>query len=112
MASNNTAYHRSRDLEGERDGDRGCHIGRHAIYEEWFVPPLPDGVNGGLSQQGVSRPHLDIADRAIAVDEDVQKDRTLNARLSGQRWIRWVDSGNQIGFRHAGFQLCPSSRRR
>src|SRR5262245_45973560 len=80
----------------ERDVDSGDNVAGHAVYQERFVPPLADCVSRRLLQQRMARPDVNIPNTTITIDKYVQHDRTLNAGLSGEWRIDWIDSGNEI----------------
>src|SRR5262249_18049343 len=65
--------------------DRGDALHRLAVEQRGPIAPLPHGIKRRLHQQRMAGDHLQLHDRPILGNHRLQANRTLDARLLGQR---------------------------
>ena len=69
----------------KRDGNRRIDFDWIAVEQRGLVAPLLHGVQSRLHQQRVPGNHFELGDLAVLVDNRMQDDVSLNARLPRQR---------------------------
>ena len=73
------------------------HLGGFALPR--FKLPLPDGVEGGVDQHGISSQHSGGLDGAIGLDDRFDSDDAMNVHLLGQVGITRRDPRGNFSVR-------------
>src|SRR5260370_36277471 len=84
--------HRESDLDG-RD-----HFRLRAVQQRGPIYPLADGCARRLNEQRMSADQLHIPDEPVRANDNGEANRSLDARLSGQRRVNRIDTPDQLPF--------------
>src|SRR5579883_3477707 len=102
----------SPSIQPESDGDGRDDFDLVAVQRRRFIDPLPDGIDRGLRQQGMTGLHREFADSAVDPDHSYQFHYAGNARHHSQTRIQRFDTMQQLAEVYIAALFVSSDARR